>query len=381
MKIQHAVLWLALLAASAGAIRFSEYAFWFPDVADPVSVASCAGLEAPLALTPVAAQKPGFDGVKMAQAALQKMQTVRRMALLQKSPLFWGGANLAGYVALSVMCHQKAADAMRDAVAGVNANWLALDAAIAQAEFAGLQHDGPSKAIFGQLDQAQADIQQRNAGSKSAGAAFVRALNAVQQAVESPSRQIEALDALIGPGGLLETQVRAVEMVEGLSNAQNQENRKTGDRAAHAITDARRLQRELEEEKAFLVPEKVFSLQTATFAQSESVQDFATAWRQAQADAEDADEAVKKADGSWKKKEKEYAAVAQAYLEEALDKATQAQTALENLKRQTQGLEADLLKKADAAKARLKTRLQTETGPAAWRLEQAMQTLARPLPA
>ncbi len=367
---------------AASALSFSEYAFWFPEVPAPLTLASCAGLEKPVQLTPVAAQKPGFDGVKMAILAIGKMQSVRRMANLQKSPLFWGGANPAAYHALSLMCHARTAEAIRDAVNGVNANWQALDAALLQAKRAGFAERGPSQGIFRQLQDAKADIQNRNENGPSAGAAFVRALKSVQQAVENPALQWQAVHALIGPGGLLETQVRAVEAVEGLADEQADENRKNADRAAAAITDGKRLQKEMGDEKAFLVPREIFSLQTATFATSGTVQDFADAWRQAQSDLEDAAKTLEQGQAAFKKRENRYAAVAQSYLETSLDLATQARQALLSLKRQTGALEADLLKKTDAAKAQLQARLKQEPGgPAAWRLEQSLKTLDNPLSA
>lgn len=370
-----------LFLPSAFGISFAEYAFWFPDVADNVILEPCRPLEKAVLLTPAAAQKPGFaTGVKDAVQAVNQFKAARQWAMVQASPILWGQYNQGGHFLASTYCHRHAAQGLRLAMDAINQNWAALDAAIADIEFVGVQNQGPTGRVFFTLQEARQHIESRDTTTGSMGSRFVRALHIVQEAVETPGLMQTAATQLIGPNGLLEAQMHGLTEIQEAKEAVQDQYRRLSDEVTQRLQDARRLQSEIDDEKIFLVPENAFALTHASFTQTGTVQTFPTRWRQSRNALEDGVEEQKNAQRAWRERERGYGGRALRHLHVAREHAEKSVLNLQTVKREAQDLETDLVRTVDALRRDLEDR-RSDDAVLEYRRQKALQNTQQPLAA
>ncbi len=383
----HHLLFLLILlfAASAqqvSALAFSEYAFLLPQDVRVVGIGPCSPFLAPVFLTRLASQRPGFEeGVGHARDAVKLMGSARQLAQFQQSPLFWGGANAVAYGLASIACHNLASEAIREAVLGVNANWPALDEAIFRLEFYGVEEEGPAQGVYRQLEESALQITNRTT-SQSLGGAFVKALGLCSRAGSNDYAARDAVDALAGQSGVLERQLLALQAVEGVLEKTGREFVNAGDGADQRLQECRRLRDRLEADRIFLIPDNAFALQSKVqYAQTGSVQSFPQMWSRAGEAILDSAESRKKAQATWNARDARFAERSLGYVRQAREYAEEACGLLESLDRQSSLLEASLLSRLESERGGI-GRLQARVDSATWLAASnaAMEKSGAPLP-
>lgn len=372
-------LWFLLCVPLALATSFGEYAFWFPDVPDHVVLDPCTPLTQPVFLTPAAASKPGFaQGITHAVSAVEHFKTARLWALAQSAPAFRNQVNLGWHVAASIHCHHHALLGLQAAIDAVDANWAALDAGIADIQFMGVADQGPTGRVNDALREARTHIETRDATTPSLGSALVRALEKTQMAVDAPLRSREAAVQLIGPKGLLEAQINAVNDIQEAIDRVEDQYRMQNDAVTQRLQDARRLKEQVDGEKLFLVPEHAFRVASASFTQTGTVQTFPQLYLQGQHGIQDGAEEQKQAKQTWTEKEREFGARTLSYLDAARQHADAAAVALKTVKSQGETLEKNLLQ-AVATRAAQLERQQSDDAVLEFRRIQALDQSRQPL--
>ncbi len=358
---------LALMAATAGALSFSAYAFLLPPVSPPLTIRPCTAFLEPVALTGLAATDPGFEqGLILAQSAVRTQAYARQMAQWQDSPLFWGGANAALNGYLSVACHRVATEALSDAIAAVNANWPAVDRCVRELEHAGVHLDGPAKGLFLQWDAQRQSIENRTGGS-GLGGCLVDSLAFIQSSSRSDAAVVSAVDALLGPQSVLQQQLSLCRDSIRVLKQMELDFSRLDDDVEQRLQEGQRLEDELAQARISLVPQYAFALQSpSSYVRTGWVQSFPEALQNASNARRDAAENRRKAREHWKDDQDGSIERAMTYAWRARDEAESAVLAWQEIDRQTQRLEADLLRQVDAL------RHQVASGDVAGSIAQAL---------
>jgi len=376
------LLSVLLSAGGVSALSFSAYAFLFPQVQAPLSLGSCTAFLEPVGLTGLAAMEPGFEqGILYSQSAVRTLSEARRMAQGQASPLFWGGSNIALYAYLSLACHRVAAEALSQAVAAVNANWPALDRCIENLEHAGVQLDGPIRGLYRQLDAERESIENRT-GGLGLGGRVSDALASVESSARSDAALVAAIATLVGRQSVLQAQVSACRDSARVLKQVESDFSRLDDEVEQRLQDGQRLEAELDSQKISLVPQYAFSLQgPSAYTRTGWVQSFPEALQSAGQARQDAEEDRRKAQAHYKSGQDGFAERALSYAWRARESAEAAVTAWNQIDRQSQALESDLLRQADALRHSLALSGGSDSVEAAWSRQRALDLAQRPLPA
>lgn len=375
------LLALAVLAASSGALSFSAYAFLLPPVSPSLTIRPCTAFLQPVALTGLAALEPGFEqGLILAQSAVRTQAYARQMAQWQDSPLFWGGANAALNGYLSVACHRVATEALSDAIAAVNADWQAVDRCVAELERAGVHLVGPAKGLFLQWDGQRQSIENRTGGS-GLGGRFVDALAFIHSAPQSDAAVVFALDALVGPQSVLQQQLLLCRDSARVLKQMELDYSRLDDEVEQRLQEGQRLEDELTQARISLVPQYAFALQSPSrYIRTGWVQSFPEALQNASNARRDATEDRKKAGEQWSAGQDGSIERAMTYAWRARDEAESAVLAWQEIDRQTQRLEADLLRQVDALRGQVSRMATEESIAQALARQRALELAERALP-
>lgn len=377
------LVFLVSFSAVISALSFSSYAFLYPQVPQPLGLGSCAAFSKNVFLSGKAVQESGFEqGVLHAQDSLKLLDSARRLARFQDTPMFWGGSNTVLYALASLFCHRLAAQALAEAVTAVNSNWGAVDRCVASLEYGGVQLEGASRGLFLELDAEREKIETRKNGA-GIGGRLVEAFAAIDAAARDDAAFVRGIEALVASGGVLERQVGVCRDVKRVIAQAERDVAGLEDEVDQRLQEGQRLGAMLESEKISLVPQYAFSLQKqASFARSGWVQSFPEALQTARQAGIDAQEEQRKGRNQWKQKDSGFVERTLFYLHKAREEAERSFATWHALDQKTQSLESDLLRQVDTLRLDAKGWQHNKAAPidAAIAMQSALELSERPLP-